>query len=85
MVTLYGPTLVIVLAVIEVMVLGVLVGRGRVKYGVDAPATTGHPTLERLNRAHQNSIEHSSCSSRYSSPTASIPACRRACSSAWST
>jgi hypothetical protein len=32
MVTLYGPTLVIVLAVIEVMVLGVLVGRGRVKY-----------------------------------------------------
>ncbi|HJW67911.1 MAG TPA: MAPEG family protein [Candidatus Binatia bacterium] len=45
--TLYGPTLVIVLAVVEVMVLGVLVGRGRVKYGVDAPATTGH----------QNSIE----------------------------
>jgi hypothetical protein len=41
-VTLYGPTLVIVLAVIEVMVLGILVGRGRVKYGVAAPATTGH-------------------------------------------
>ncbi len=57
MVTLYGPTLVIVLAVIEVMVLGILVGRGRVKYGVPAPATTGDPTWERLNRAHQNSIE----------------------------
>jgi glutathione S-transferase len=55
--TLYGPTLVIVLAVIEVMVLGVLVGRGREKYGVAAPATAGHPTWERLNRAHQNSIE----------------------------
>ena len=57
MVTLYGPTLVIVLAVIEVMVLGILVGRGRAKYGVPAPATTGDPAWERLNRAHQNSIE----------------------------
>jgi uncharacterized membrane protein YecN with MAPEG domain len=55
--TLYAPTLVIVLAVVEVMVLGVLVGRGREKYGVPAPATTGHPTWERLNRAHQNSLE----------------------------
>lgn len=57
MLTLYGPTLVIVLAVVEVMVLGVLVGRGREKYGVPAPATSGHPTWERLNRAHQNSLE----------------------------
>ena len=57
MLTLYGPTLVIVLAVVEVMVLGVMVGRGREKYGVPAPATTGHPTWERLNRAHQNSLE----------------------------
>jgi uncharacterized membrane protein YecN with MAPEG domain len=57
MLTLYGPTLVIVLAVVEVMVLGIMVGRGREKYGVPAPATTGHPTWERLNRAHQNSLE----------------------------
>jgi hypothetical protein len=34
MVTLYGPTLVIVLAVVEVMVLGIMVGRGRERYGV---------------------------------------------------
>src|SRR5262245_11639466 len=39
------------------MVLGVLVGRGREKYGVPAPATSGHPMWERLNRAHQNSLE----------------------------
>jgi hypothetical protein len=43
MLTLYAPTLVIVLAVVEVMVLGVLVGRGREKYGVPAPATTAIP------------------------------------------
>ena len=54
---LYIPTLVIVLAVVEVLVLGTLVGRGRQTYGVPAPATSGHPTWERLNRAHQNSIE----------------------------
>jgi hypothetical protein len=43
MVTLYGPTLVIVLAVIEVMVLGILVGRGRAKYGVPAPPRRAIP------------------------------------------
>ena len=50
-------TLIMVLAVIEVMVLGFLVGRARDQYGVRAPATSGHPAWERLNRAHQNSIE----------------------------
>ena len=46
MLTLYGPTLVIVLAVVEVMVLGVMVGRGREKYGVPAPATSpGSPSV----------------------------------------
>jgi uncharacterized membrane protein YecN with MAPEG domain len=50
-------TLILVLAVLEVMVLGFLVGRGREKYGVPAPATTGPPEWERLNRAHQNSLE----------------------------
>ena len=49
--------LIVVLATIEVLVLGLLVGRGRETYGVKAPATTGHPDWERLNRAHQNSIE----------------------------
>ena len=50
-------TLIMVLATVEVLVLGFLVGRGRVTYGVPAPATSGHPTWERLNRAHQNSLE----------------------------
>ena len=57
MVTAAVVTLIVVLATIEVLVLGLLVGRGRETYGIKAPATTGHPDWERLNRAHQNSIE----------------------------
>jgi len=49
--------LVSALAALEVIVFGLLVGRGRLTYGVEAPAMTGHPTWERLNRIHQNSIE----------------------------
>jgi glutathione S-transferase len=50
--------LVLTLAIAELIVFGALVGRGRAKYGVPAPATSGHPTWERLNRVHLNSIEH---------------------------
>lgn len=50
--------LVLTLAIVEVLVFGALVGRGRAKYGVPAPATSGHPTWERLNRVHLNSIEN---------------------------
>jgi uncharacterized membrane protein YecN with MAPEG domain len=39
------------------MVFAMLVGRARGTYGVPAPATTGHPAWERLNRIHQNSVE----------------------------
>jgi len=42
---------------IEYMVLGVMVGRARMKYGVAAPATTGHPMFERYFRVHQNTLE----------------------------
>ena len=49
--------LITALAAIEVMVFGMLVGRGRGIYGVPAPATSGHPAWERLNRVHQNSVE----------------------------
>jgi uncharacterized membrane protein YecN with MAPEG domain len=49
--------LVLVLAVIEVMILGFLVARAREQYGVRAPATSGHPAWDRLNRTHQNSLE----------------------------
>jgi glutathione S-transferase len=34
-----------------------LVGRARGKYGVEAPATTGHPEFERYFRAHYNTLE----------------------------
>lgn len=50
--------LLLALAVIEVLVFAIIVGRARDKYGVPAPATSGHPTWERLNRVHQNSVEH---------------------------
>lgn len=33
------------------------VGRARSKYGVAAPAITGHPDFERVLRAQQNSVE----------------------------
>jgi glutathione S-transferase len=49
--------LVLTLAAIELIVFGALVGRGRAKYGVPAPATSGHPVWERLNRVHLNSLE----------------------------
>ena len=50
-------TAVILLALLQYMVVGMLVGRARGKYEVPAPATTGHPKFERWFRAHQNSLE----------------------------
>ena len=50
-------TLVIVLALLEYLVFGLLVGRARATYGVHAPATTGHPIFERYMRIHQNTME----------------------------
>jgi glutathione S-transferase len=36
---------------------GMAVGRARVKLGVKAPATTGHPEFERLFRVQMNTLE----------------------------
>jgi uncharacterized membrane protein YecN with MAPEG domain len=47
----------ILLALVEYMVMGALVGRARAKHGVHAPATTGHPEFERANRVHLNTLE----------------------------
>jgi glutathione S-transferase len=44
-------------ALIEYMVFAGLVSRARAQYGVRAPATTGHPTFERVYRVHQNTLE----------------------------
>jgi glutathione S-transferase len=45
------------LAVIQLLVFGVLVGRARGKYGVSAPATAGHPMFERYYRVQMNTVE----------------------------
>jgi uncharacterized MAPEG superfamily protein len=34
-----------------------LVGRARGKYGIKAPATSGHPDFDRAFRAHMNTLE----------------------------
>lgn len=49
--------LITLLAVVEYSVFAFRVGMGRGKYGVEAPATTGHPTFERLYRVQVNTIE----------------------------
>jgi uncharacterized membrane protein YecN with MAPEG domain len=48
---------VIVLALLEYVVFGMLVGRARARYGVKAPAVTGHEIFERYFRVHQNTLE----------------------------
>jgi uncharacterized MAPEG superfamily protein len=45
------------LAVIQLFVFGLLVGRARGKYGIAAPATTGHPVFERYYRVQLNTVE----------------------------
>lgn len=50
-------TIVIMLALLEYMFFGFLVGQARNKHGVSAPAVTGHPVFERSYRVHQNTLE----------------------------
>lgn len=45
------------LALIEFLLLGVLVGRARARFGIAAPATSGHPVFERVFRVHANTLE----------------------------
>ncbi len=45
------------LAVVQLVIFGVLVGRARGLYGVAAPATTGHPIFERYYRVQMNTVE----------------------------
>src|SRR5882757_3533889 len=45
------------LAVVQLFVFGVMVGRARGKYGVAAPATAGHPIFERYYRVQMNTVE----------------------------
>jgi glutathione S-transferase len=48
----------IALALLEYVAMGALVGRARAKYGIHAPAMTGHPEFERTNRVHVNTLEN---------------------------
>jgi glutathione S-transferase len=50
-------TLVTVIAICLYFFMGLRVGLARAKYNVPAPATTGDPTFERMNRVHMNTLE----------------------------
>ncbi|MGB5104425.1 MAG: MAPEG family protein [Steroidobacteraceae bacterium] len=49
--------LVVVIALLEYVVFGALVGRARGLYGVKAPAVSGHEMFDRYFRVHQNTME----------------------------
>jgi glutathione S-transferase len=49
--------IVIVLALMEFFVFGLLVGRARGTYGVKAPAMSGHEVFDRYFRVHYNTME----------------------------
>lgn len=49
--------IVIVLALVQYFVFGMLVGKARGTYEVHAPAMSGHPIFERYYRVHQNTLE----------------------------
>lgn len=49
--------LVIGLVLAQYLYFSVLVGRARGRYGVAAPATTGHPVFERHYRVQMNTLE----------------------------
>ncbi len=45
------------LALLEYMGISILVGQARGKYGIKAPATSGHEVFDRTFRVHQNTLE----------------------------
>jgi glutathione S-transferase len=49
--------LIIVLALLQYLFFGMLVGRARTRYGVKAPAITGDPIFERYLRVQMNTLE----------------------------
>jgi len=51
------PDLITLLAVAVFFGCGLAVGRGRGKYNVPAPATSGNPDFERLFRVQMNTLE----------------------------
>lgn len=51
------PALATLLALLLCAYQSINVGRARVRYKIDAPATTGDPLFERYFRVHQNTLE----------------------------
>jgi glutathione S-transferase len=49
--------LVLVLALLQYLMFGMLVGMARERFGVKAPAITGHEGFERLYRVQMNTLE----------------------------
>ncbi|MDX2411762.1 MAG: MAPEG family protein [Woeseiaceae bacterium] len=49
--------IVTLLALMQFMLFSIQVGAMRVKHGVKAPATAGHPEFERMFRVQQNTME----------------------------
>lgn len=49
--------LVAALALLQFVGFGVLVGRARIRHGVQAPATSGHELFDRAFRVHMNTLE----------------------------
>lgn len=49
--------IVTIVALVQFLFLGIMVGRARVKYGIAAPATTGNEMFERHFRVHMNTLE----------------------------
>lgn len=49
--------LVLALALLQFVVFGMLVGRARGRYGVKAPATSGHDIFDRYFRVQMNTLE----------------------------
>jgi glutathione S-transferase len=49
--------LVTVLAIAQYVWFGVLVGQARGRYGIHAPAVSGHDIFERYYRVHMNTLE----------------------------
>ncbi|MGH8182867.1 MAG: MAPEG family protein [Rhodanobacteraceae bacterium] len=52
------PDLVVLLTVLLLLAVTSLTGRARGKYGIRAPATSGHPMFERTYRIQMNTLEH---------------------------
>ncbi len=53
--------IVAVLAIFQFLYFGVMVGRARGKYGVTAPATSGHEMFDRAFRVQMNTLEQLVC------------------------